>query len=242
MTSTPDAVRDDALLAEALARWGARPGSAWLVADGAQRVYAFASGGRRRYLRVTPADVRDGAALEAELAFVRHLHDAGLAVAAPVPSMRGADVEPLPAAPPGRWHATAFEEAPGTPFRYDPAADARPHFRRRGRLLGRLHVMARRYARDAPAAVARLPRWDEDRWLRAADALVPRSDAAFWGEHRTIMAWLRALPRDADAFGPIHGDVGATNYRVAAGRLTLFDFGDACRHWYAHDGAVSVYP
>jgi Ser/Thr protein kinase RdoA (MazF antagonist) len=245
----PHGVTDMDDLGAALALWDAGPESARLVGAGDQRVYAFTSGGRRRYLRLTPADVRAGPALAAELDYVRYLREGGLAVAPPVPSRRGAHVEPVGGTAPGAGasvdapvHATVFEEAPGEAFRYDPAADNRPHFRQRGRMLGRLHVLSRRYARVAPARAGGLPRWDADRHLQEAAAYVPREDEAFWAEFRALASWLGALPVDAEGFGPIHGDVGATNYRVAGDALTLFDFGDACQHWYAYDVAVSVYP
>jgi Ser/Thr protein kinase RdoA (MazF antagonist) len=40
----------------------------------------------------------------------------------------------------------------------------------------------------------------------------------------------------------IHGDFGETNYRFQGDRLTVFDFDDCCRHWFAYDLAVTIYP
>ena len=225
----------------ALRLWGSDLGAARLVSAAEQSVYCVDGGDRRFYVRLTPADVRARAAIEAEVELVGYFAERGLTVAAPVPSVRGAYVEALEGGTES-VHATAFEEAAGDMFRYDPAADNRAHFRIRGRMLGRMHALSREYAHSKPARAQRLPGWGDDRRLRDASRYVPPSDDVFWAELRELEAWLNALPADAASFGPIHGDFGVTNYRVTGDELTLFDFGDACRHWYAYDVAVSVYP
>ena len=225
----------------ALQLWGAEPNAAQLIVAGNQSVYRVSHGDRRFYLRVTPEQVRTRAALEAEVDFVQYLGERGLTVAAPVASRSGAFVEVIDVGATS-VHVTAFEESPGDAFRYDPSADNRAHFRLRGGMLGRMHALSRDFARSRPASANRLPRWDDDRLLRDASQYVPASDGVFWSEFRDLRAWLDALPTDSANFGPIHGDFGATNYHVGGATLTLFDFGDACRHWYAYDVAVSLYP
>jgi Ser/Thr protein kinase RdoA (MazF antagonist) len=211
------------------------------VSGGEQDVYAFSVDDARRYLRLTSSLVRSGDAVEAEVEFVRYLHREQLHVAAPVASRGGRYVEAIERAG-GSLHATVFEEAPGETFRYDSDRDNQVHFRLRGRTLGRLHALSREYVRTLPNASAQLPRWNETGWVRAAGLLVPESDEVFWSEFRAVSAWMSSLPIDASRFGLIHGDFGVTNYRVAGDRVTVFDFGDACRHWFAHDVAISVYP
>jgi Ser/Thr protein kinase RdoA (MazF antagonist) len=225
----------------ALRLWGADLQDAQRITGGERSVYRFSSGGRGFYLAMTPATTRTRAAVEAETELVRYLSDRGLAVAAPVPSRRDAYVEVVEVGSTAVY-ATTYHEARGELFRYDPAADNRAHFRLRGRMLGRLHALSREYALTNPASVQRLPRWDDDRRLRDASRSVPSSDAVFWSELRELDAWLNALPNDVTNFGPVHGDFGVTNYRVVGDEMTLFDFGDACRHWYAYDVAVSLYP
>lgn len=225
----------------ALRLWGGDPRAAERITAAEQSVYRFSSGGRRFYLRLTPVGVRTRVAVEAEVDFVRYLGEHGLAVASPAPSRRGAYVEAIGGGT-ASVHATAFEEASGDTFRYDASADNREHFRLRGRILGRLHALSREYALSRQAGAPQLPRWNDDRRLREASRYVPPSDEVFWSELRDLTAWLETLPTGAARFGPIHGDFGATNYRVAGDTLTLFDFGDACHHWYAYDVAVSVYP
>ena len=225
---------------DALRLWGAEAAAVHHVSGGDQDIFAFSVDGARRYLRLTPSAVRSGDAVGAEVEFVRYLYGQHLPVAAPVASRRGTYVEAIERA--GGAHATVFEEAPGEVFRYDADRDNRIHFRLRGRTLGRLHALSREYIRSAPDASAHLPQWNETAWVRAASRLVPEADAVFWSEFRALSTWMSGLSTDASRFGLIHGDFGATNYRVAGDRLTVFDFGDACRHWFAHDVAISVYP
>jgi Ser/Thr protein kinase RdoA (MazF antagonist) len=227
-----------AIATAATALWRGEPGPLERVSDSANHVFTFVLSGERRFLRLTPGARRARTQIEAEMDFVTYLHGHGVCVSLPVASGGGRTVEEIPAG--GRvLFACVFEEAVGESFVFSSREADREHFRLRGRTLGRMHALAKRYT---PIGGRRRFRWHEDDLFREVEAYLPRSEEAAWAEYRELTGWLSARPTDRDSFGLIHGDFGPTNFRQAGGRLTVFDFDDSCYHWFAYDLAVTIYP
>lgn len=60
-------------------------------------------------------------------------------------------------------------------------------------------------------------------------------------EHEHISEWLATRPVTRESWGLIHGDFERTNFVLGGGVLQLFDFYDACYHWYAADVANALW-
>ncbi|HEV2705446.1 MAG TPA: phosphotransferase [Pyrinomonadaceae bacterium] len=234
--STPDKNSRAAL--EALELWRGDPTSLRHVADSANHVYSFEAAGRTRYLRLAPEASRTREQIEAELDFVEHLARGGVAVSLAVKSVNGERVENIRAER-GLFFACVFEEAAGETFVFGTDEFNERHFRLRGRTLGRIHALAKNYE---PVGARRRFRWDEDYLLRHAESYLPESEKVVWREFRYLTERLRDYPANAETFGLIHGDFGATNFRITKDSLTVFDFDDSCYHWDAYDLAVTIYP
>jgi Ser/Thr protein kinase RdoA (MazF antagonist) len=52
---------------------------------------------------------------------------------------------------------------------------------------------------------------------------------------------LESLPRTSKSWGLIHGDFERTNFTLDQGEVTVFDFDDACYHWYLADAAHALW-
>lgn len=187
-------------------------------------------------LRLTDPSHRGVDALTAELDWVAALADAGVSVAAPVPSVLGSHVERLDDGA-SVFHAAVLRRAPGGPLR-TPAAFTADVMRAWGELLGRMHAHTRRWTPqpDAPRRAA----WRDDVGLALAlhsvDAARDPVSAAFVERLRTLDAY----DRSPDAYGLVHADLHHGNFFAHEGTLTAFDFDDSCYHWYAYDLATAL--
>jgi Ser/Thr protein kinase RdoA (MazF antagonist) len=218
-------------------RWGGDPLTLEHLGSSENEVYRVRCGDVARILRLTSPDHRCREQIAAELEFVRYLRDRSVRAAGPLKSRAVKEIELIDG-----WSAVLFEEAQGEPFRFDPAADNRGHFRTVGRTLGRIHSLSRTYLPDGGH---RRFRWDEDPTLQLDSATRSTIDADVLREYDRLMEWLGGTAEDPSAFGLIHGDFGASNYLCngeGEGGLSVFDFDDCCYHWYAYDLAIVIYP
>jgi amicoumacin kinase len=223
-------------LQEAAALWGGDAASLEHLGSSENSVYRLSTAERRHVLRLTQPEHRSVEQISAELAFITYLRDQGVRACAPIPSRHGRTIELLANEP---LLASVFEEAVGERFHYDPDGDNRAHFRSVGRTLGRIHALSRHYA---PRAQPRRFDWSEDPTLAQAQEYLDPNDDVAWREFDALMKWLEEQPSDAESFGLIHGDFGPTNYLSDGEGLSVFDFDDACYHWFAYDLAITIYP
>ncbi|HEX3852874.1 MAG TPA: phosphotransferase, partial [Polyangiaceae bacterium] len=81
--------------------------------------------------------------------------------------------------------------------------------------------------------------WYEDD-LTVSRYLAPE-DADIGARLNGIVAALKALPTPPESYGLIHADLHTGNFLVSeAGQLCVYDFDDACQHWFSYDLAVFV--
>lgn len=229
----------DAVLAEAAARFGVRPGDLRRLDSFESFVYAVEEEGvPRRALRLTHSSHRSAGEIAAELDWVEHLGAHGVTVAAPLPSPAGERIESI-AVEGGAFHATMFAWAPGARIS-DANADelwTEALFRVWGGALGRMHALASRWE-PAPGCPRRRA-WHED------DLLAPEGIPAGEDAARRALAELtsraRALPRGPARYGLVHHDAHPGNFFVDGDRIVLFDFDDAVYDHFAADVAIALY-
>lgn len=200
-------------------------------------------------VRMSRAWERPVPLIESELAFIDAAARGGVRAVAPWESARGARVEVVgvgdgegdgegDGAGDGDFHACVFPFAPGAPAR-GTAALVPEVLREWGATLARLHTVAESYT--PPAGVPQRPHWEEEAVLKSALAArgVVEIDARELGETLEVLRGPESR-NDSARYGTIHADVHPGNFFVDRGALVLFDFDDACRHWYLYDIASSV--
>jgi len=223
-----------AVLAQAGAPWRIPLSDLRLIRDYENFVYAVTIRGQAAVLRMTHTSHRSHADLAAELAFIQDAAAAGLPVCQPIASDAGRLIEPNGAC----FHVCCFIYAAGeraswrTPLIWQDRT-----FTAWGATLARMHRFSaatggvRRWARM---------RWDEDDVTRGA--YLPACDADIQARLQDVIAQCRTLPATPEDFGLIHGDVHQGNFHVDRdGALQLFDFDDACYHWFLYDLSVVFY-
>jgi Ser/Thr protein kinase RdoA (MazF antagonist) len=206
---------------------------------GENSTWAIELGGRRSILRLTNGEHRTRDQIEAELDFIEHLADGGLAVARPLTSRMGARVVPLPrsATPGGCGWAAMFGRLEGRHYRYHSSDIDRPLFRLWGETLGRLHDLSIRFE---PIGSRRRPDWRDDAVAGCSTRGVAL-DEELLALRNEIVRWLCRSGPAATQYGLIHGDFERTNFLLHQGSIGLFDFDDSCRHWFAWDVACALW-
>lgn len=194
-------------------------------------VYEWARPDGVAFVKATWSGRRSRPQIEAEMAFVQHLADAGIRVAPPV-DLTGERVRSV-LVEGGAFHISATYAAPGQALtKQDLRAE---HFEALGSVLARMHAVAR----DAvvQSLVPERPSWEEEH-----RALVPYApDERVAERYQSLLATLEDLHSDPDVFGLIHTDAHANNLHFEGTSPTLFDFDDCLGFWYASDLAIVLY-
>jgi Ser/Thr protein kinase RdoA (MazF antagonist) len=110
-----------------------------------------------------------------------------------------------------------------------------------GRSVGRMHALAKRY-QPVDAAFIR-PEWDQiGNCFNPGDGL-DQSQASILKRKSEVMQLIRALPKRTGDYGLIHSDLHLANIMVdlPANAVTILDFDDCCRGWYAMDIAMTLF-
>ncbi len=184
-------------------------------------------------LRVSPANRWSPNEIAAELALLRQLDDAGVAVGCPRSFDNGADLLAIHA-PEGERTATLFGFMEGS-LLTDTATDAADL----GQALARIHAVGE------PALAASRPVYDSAELLGRSVVVIADHFAHLRAEVKALEKFAReAVPR-VDRFGAehsvgvIHGDVQLRNaMRAPDGRVAVFDFDECGRGWAADDMAI----
>ncbi|HEY7780221.1 MAG TPA: phosphotransferase [Ktedonobacterales bacterium] len=219
-----------AVAREAARLWAGEPGVASLayVRASANFIFRFTREDQPCYLRLADASERDRAAIEAELDFIRHVGAAGVTIADPLPSTRGALLEELTSGG-RRYCAVVFRGLPGREVELDELDEAT--LSEWGRTLAQLHN-----ASNSFLAHRARPTWEDN--AHAVLATVPPTETAVRGIIASGLEWLATQPRQDS--GLIHGDFELDNLAWDGARVGVMDFDDAAYAWYAIDIAIAV--
>jgi Ser/Thr protein kinase RdoA (MazF antagonist) len=198
-------------------------------------VFSYRDGDGERILRVTSDEHRSRSEIAAELEWIAHLHRAGASVCTPVQTANGI----LSATCGGAlFHAVAFEKAPGRPVESgDLSAElSRAH----GRTLAIIHQSSSDFRSDWAASRRS---WEEERYFdRDISTYLPQEhQQALKAVFARLRAEVNSAPRTERTFGPVHFDLGYSNFWIEDGRLTVFDFDNCTAGYFLGDIAAALY-
>ena len=132
---------------------------------------------------------------------------------------------------------------PDNGYRYREDAPIEEYFQNWGRVLGQMQALTKRY--QPLSDQVKRPEWFEihDRDLEIA-ARVPDRLPIVRDRIQSLLGEIRALPRDKDAYGLIHGDFNDGNFTVdyTNGDITVFDFDDSCYLNFVQNNPGSIRP
>jgi len=225
------------ILAEAMKRYAVAQGKIGELGGFESFIYSFERDSRQYILRISHSLRRSEELIRGEAGWINYLAANGVPVAGAVMSENGKLVEAIEDGRGGQFLATAFVKIDGRPAR---GADWTPKlYRTYGKLLGRMHALAKDYVPKDP--LAKRPQW-EDPSNNELSKYLPRTEPLVLQRYNQAMARAGALPRDRDSFGLIHYDAHGGNMLIDQNEeLVLFDFDDSLHGWFVCDIAIVLF-
>lgn len=214
--------------ADVVRHWGGDRASLKHLGDSASSVFTFERDGERCVLKLTDRTFRRATQVAAECEFVSYLHVRRVNVASPLLTFDGEWV-----AETDNFVASACKYIDGE--RPEPAGQEM--LTAWGRALAQIHEVAATYDPDPDF---RPMAWMEEPWIKRAMTLFPAGELRPRKEFMDTRGYIDSLPATPENFGPIHGDHGPQNFRYDSARVTSFDFGNCCYHFYVYDLAVAL--
>lgn len=219
-------------------RVGADPASLNFIRRSQNEVFSFTNKeGTARILRLTADSHRSVAEIEDELEWLCHLKESGLSVCGPVRQGDGSLVSSIGDSQ-DLNHAVVFETAAGERLATENLSSKLYYLH--GKHLGALHAFSRNASRRY---LRRRKPWDEERYFTSdiEDFLPEEIRDPVRGAWKELRTALVTMPVTSETHGPVHLDLGYSNFFFNGNHLQIFDFDNCCRGFYACDIAVALY-
>ena len=183
----------------------------------ANLVYEYKRDGQPFILRISFRPDRTAEQIKAELHFVNYLAEHGVRVSRPIISQNGKLLETVRVRGMS-LHIVSFVKGkgmrvPDNGYRYREDAPIEEYFQNWGRILGRMHALAKDY-QSASDQVKR-PIWFEIHKPRhMIETRVPNRLPVVRDRIRSLLEEVLSLPKGRDSYGLIHGDFNDGNFTV----------------------------
>lgn len=200
-------------------------------------IYEFSRSDGDFILRIGHSLRRTPAMIHGEVDWINYLSDGGTTVARAILSRTGNLVESIDDGHGDEFLCTAFVKAVGGITGKDKVNDRL--FLNYGRLIGRMHALAKDYTPSDSA-------WKRYAWdgpeNNTPDRQLPTTEAVIRQKYQAVVDHLRSLPCDRDGYGMIHQDAHAGNLFVDEEYvMTLFDFDDCVYGHFIYDIAMVLF-
>jgi amicoumacin kinase len=169
-------------------------------------IYRYKRSDGHFILRIGHSSRRSPDLIRGEVDWINYLAAGGAQVARSIFSAYGNLVEPLDDGQGEEFLCTAFVHAPGREIRREHINDNLVI--NYGRLIGRMHALAKAYHVSNPAWMRYA--WDAPE-NNTAERQMPAEEALALQKYREILAHLQSLPKDEDSYGMIHQDAHLGN-------------------------------
>lgn len=189
-------------------------------------------------LRITHSSHRELESLYAEIEWLNFLHNQGIQVSTPIPSINGKYVELITAKDQSIFYACLFTKASGEPINIREMPIQDKLFYSWGRTIGKMHSATKKYV-PSPL-IKKRPQWDEDELLNV-EKYFPETEVVEKENAKQLIEQIHALPKDRDNYGLIHSDIHSGNFYYDGSSIHVFDFDDCCYHWLVSDMAIPLY-
>ncbi len=225
------------ILATAVRRYGIEVDDAHLLDGFESYLYEFDRADGSFILRIGHSLRRTPDLIRGEVDWINYLAKGGVPVARAILSQAGNLVEPVDDGQGGQFICTGFVKAPGGVTTRDRLSDTL--FCNYGRLLGRMHALAKLYHLPDPAW--KRPEWDDPLNMCTEDWL-PAQESEALHRYLPLKEHLFNLSKDAGGYGMIHQDAHMGNFFVDDHlRITLFDFDDCVYGHFIYDIAMALF-
>lgn len=171
-----------------------------------------------------------------EVAYTNYLHKEGLGVSPTILSINGQEVEKITLNN-KEVLTVLYEAAPGKHLsRKEWNADV---LKVLGRQISKLHRFSRKFEETYPTRY--INDWHQNEEY-AFLKYIPEEETAIREVAQEVLTMIKNLPKDKANYGLLHGDLWLENVVVDRDlKLTMVDFQDCEKHFYAFDLAVPIY-
>lgn len=194
--------------------------------------------GKPYILRLTHSSHRSGDEIASELDWMRHLFTHGISVPEVFPSKNGLFVEPVSAGDGSVFFGCLYSKAMGEPVSVRSEIFDDKLFRFWGETTALMHQATKSYQRLD--GIKKRNSWDQDELLEV-EKYYPADDFQLIENARELIKNLSKLPQNLDTYGLIHTDIHSSNFFFDGEKIHVFDFDDACYHWFASDIAIPLF-
>lgn len=219
--------------------WAGDPTSVAHIGNHATSIFQFKNDhGKTQILRLSDPTFRTLSEVVAELNFVAHLHADGVPVAPAIPNVQGELAIEL-ASKNGLFVCSSVGYAEGITVNETSRHWTNDFFEAWGRNLALIHESSSRYK---PSIGPLRWNWKNEVLFRQAEDLIPPDDFGSRIEMEELFNQCERLETSSEEFGLIHADHAPQNfmYDAETNRVTAFDFGNCCYHWFISDLAISL--
>jgi Ser/Thr protein kinase RdoA (MazF antagonist) len=228
---------NDTILQTAMQRYDIAVDKIHLLDGFESFIYEFNRSDGDFILRIGHSLRRTPAMIHGEVDWINYLSDGGTTVARAILSRTGNLVESIEDGHGDEFLCTAFVKAVGGIAGKDKVNDQL--FLNYGRLIGRMHALAKDYTPSNSA-------WKRYVWdgpeNNTPDRQLPATEAVILQKYRAVLDHLRRLPCDHDGYGMIHQDAHTGNLFVDDEYvMTLFDFDDCVYGHFIYDIAMVLF-
>ena len=225
------------ILDQALELYGISPEDVQSMDGFESYIYAITRGDKESILRIAHSIRRSPNLIRGELDWINYLYSGGAGVARALPSENNRWVEEIEDGAGGYFLATVFEKARGDIHREPLLPD--DLLWEYGNQVGQMHKLTTAYQPSDPSW--KRPDWDDPIHLEVQQ-FIPPQDQNIKDIYRDLIAKIRSLPVERDAYGLIHRDAHRGNFFVDEnGNITLFDFDDSSYSWFVEDIALVLF-
>ena len=222
------------ILQAAIQRYAIAPDSIRLLDGFESYMYEFDRPEGQFILRIGHSLRRSPDLVRGEVHWINYLADGGATPAPAVLSPHGNLVELVDDGQGGQFLCTAFVKARGGIAKREQINERL--FHSYGRLVGRMHALAKNYRLPDPAW--KRPEWDDPQNMCVEKRLPARFNTVL-ERYLPLKQYLFALPKDPSSYGMIHQDAHLANLFVDEDyHLTLFDFDDCVYGHFIYDIAM----
>jgi Ser/Thr protein kinase RdoA (MazF antagonist) len=198
-------------------------------------VFEVYQNGDPKILRVTHSSHRSKEELESELDWIQYLHSKGIHIPNVIESVVGHTVEAFEAG--DTWfYASLFEKAAGSSVKVEEID--KEMIAAWGKMIGKMHRVTKDYS--PPAGIKPRYHWT-DNDLLDFEKYFDGEDESLLDHAKEIVRQISELPANRETFGLIHSDIHSGNFFYDGKEIHVFDFDDACYHYFASDIAIPLY-
>lgn len=228
---------NESILQTAMQDYGISPNTIQMLDGFESFIYEFQRPDGNFILRIGHSDRRSPDLIRGEVDWINYLAANNTSVARAILSDNGKLVETINDNHGGQFLCTAFVRASGSEIKKNQINDS--YFRNYGRLIGRMHALAKHYQVSNPAWTRYA--WDSPQ-NNTAEMQMPKKESIALAKYHEVLDHLHSLPCDAEGYGMIHQDAHPGNFFIDDNyTITLFDFDDCVYGHFIYDIAMVLF-